>query len=181
MPHHRPSARILSLLLVAVALGGLLLQSLLGNQFLGDYSYRPAVIAPVLAVLALAVLVGIETRTSAFRRRVPTTWVRWLAWPLFTFTLAGVLFLSGRGWLVGLSRLLANKQATVELTVVSASRRETRRTLCRQYLQLEYGASMQYLCADQLLAEGHASVGETILASGAASPLGLHVTTLRLR
>ncbi len=181
MHHPRTGVRLSLLLLVVVAVGGLPLHSFLGDQFLSDYSLRPVVIASIFVVLAVLLLMAIEAHSSELRRRLPTAWVRWLAWPIFTLALAGVLFLSSRGWLAGLSRLLAQDQATAQLTVLRVSRHETRRTLCHQYLEFQYKVSAQRLCADSLLVEGRAVAGRTLLASGVASPLGFHVQALRLQ
>lgn len=168
-------------LLLVVAIGGLPLHTALGDRFLGEYSVRAAVVAPALILLSVVILIAIEYRGSPLRQRYPTTWVRWLAWPLFTLTLAGLLFLSGRGWVAGASRLLAHESVAVELAVLSARRHETRRTLCLQYVDLKYKEGVERLCVDQLLVQGKVSAGDKLLAIGVASPLGVHLQALRLQ
>jgi hypothetical protein len=168
------------ILLLVLAVGGLLLDSVFGNQFLAVHSIPTPVLAPML-IAPSALLIASTPLRAQVRSRYPTAWVRWLFWPAFILCLAGLLFISGHGWVAGASRLLARKQSTVELQVVTVGRYESRRKLCLQWVEVKYMEVKSQLCADPFLARGEVLAGKKLLAVGVASPLGLHIEALRLR
>lgn len=160
-------------------LTGLALHSFLGKQFLPAYSPPPAAIAIGLLVGALLLLSALESCAPFMRHRIPTAWLRWLAWPLFTLATAGVLYLSSQGWIAGTSRVLAHDEGFKELNVLGNRRYETRRALCLQYVELEYQRSAKEMCADGLLVDDRRVDGKSLLAKGLVSPLGFHVQQFR--
>lgn len=172
---------VVSLILLPIlAVGGLLLDSVFRDQFLAAYSVPTAVLAPMLIAPSALLMTSTPMRAQV-RSRYPTAWVRWLVWPAFILCVAGLLFISGQGWVAGASRLLARKQSVVELQVVSVGRYESRRTLCLQRVEVKYMDVKSRLCADPFLAQGEELAGKKLLAVGVTSPLGLHIEALRLQ
>lgn len=158
---------------------GLMLEHIVGDGFFGHYAWRAAVLAPLLIALAATITTAAPMR-EAFWSRFPSTWSRCIAWPALTLCFAGLLALSGRGWIASVSRVLAHEERVVALTALSVERYETRRTLCLRRLGFKYRTGEEHVCADKMLPDGRLAPGDNILAIGAASPLGFHLKALRL-
>jgi hypothetical protein len=166
--------------LVVFGIAGFALSVGLGNEFLARYTVSPYALAILLGPLSIA-LAAVHLRAPYQLKSISTPVIRWLAYPLFTLVIAGVLYFASRGWVAGVSRALAFNGATLELTVLSSNSTTNRhgRITCTEFLVLRRGERTERLCADGLWMGKRNILGSTIVATGWASPLGFHIEALQ--
>jgi hypothetical protein len=157
---------------------GLLLRVVLGAVFFPSWplSERATFLLSVLASIAL--LLTWKASPAVFASRFEVEAIRWLIWLAAALVFAGVTFLSGLGWVAGISRLLAVEQPVTYVSILLNERYETRRTLCVQRILIKIDNDLHWICADDWLATRRMEVGEALAIRSLKSPLGLHVQHL---
>jgi hypothetical protein len=170
--------KLLAVTLLIYIFGGLISIMALGDTFITRYTIHPIAIAMLVTPPGI-LLAGVVLQHLRYARSINSSTLSALAFVIFSFVLAGVVFVAAIGWVAITSSLLPKQESTLELNVLSVSRRESRRDVCQQFLELQNGSAIERFCADSLPIKGKLRNGVRVKLIGFSSLLGFHIKSVQ--
>jgi hypothetical protein len=179
-PPRKHPYRLVILLMLGVFPVGVAMQISMGNEFLfrGPFS----VSVPVGIAIALLPAIALWVVFWPFLPRRSRPWVRWVEAPIYVLITAGILLWGARGWVVGVSHLLASQPGSIEFQVLAIEHRAGVgvKGACRPSLELRQREDVVRLCGRDLIVGAAPRPGDRVVARGRQSPLGFHILQMRV-
>lgn len=178
--HLSRRARVTGALISLPGVLGFALFVWLGDSFLPRHDFTPAWLI-ALCMVAGAVCFYVLRQIGA-APAIQTSWVVWVAWPFFTLVFGGAWIFAIQGWVMGASRALASgESSTYELVLLQSGPSESRRSPCMNQAEFRVFDTTAHRCLDDYLVGLPIRPGMTLMATGRASPLGMHMTRIEAR
>jgi len=181
----RLTTTLLLIVFVHVTLGLLLLLAFGDHFFFWHEAQFQRWLRAAVPFVALALMIAglcADKPSKEMRKRVPNVFLRWAAWPLFSYLTAGVLLLSPLGWIAGASKALAS--APTEMTAIVHEMRPYSRPVrggCGQRAEIEIRNVRANTCVADLRVDPSLTSGSHAIAVGQVSRYGVHLQELRAR
>lgn len=175
----------LVILLITFLLGGILLESTIGERFIFAWAdkYRELVNHIYFVLLPISAIISFFSfrKDPYIRKKYPTKVVRWIfIFPFFTCLLPCIPLVAPLGWAAFSGWMIGSESQNMQARIVSvAPKNYSRKRHCTQRAELEFRSNSAELCIDGLFIGGTPKPNEKVLIAGQVSWFGIYIQQIR--